>query len=237
MLLDRAATLATKINTYQKLRHTAEEGEQFATRATQFGNVSLQVARLRQTLSSLAEASILVDFKPSDGLSYAEKARVLREAIKVDPAKLNDPPFDIKHDFTERLTSIASMGQKAALTAWKAYVEKRTAFGADDVLSALAQVPQFKASVGKIKQIRIDIASFGSSLPADPKEAIVKLDAMVTQHETAWSLLDASDIPPSVVTFIRAAANSDALLSAFTPEVQMWLETRGLLGAFRIKLR
>jgi hypothetical protein len=185
----------------------------------------------------LAEAGIPIDFKPSDGLSYAEKARVLREAIKADLAKLSDPPFDIKHAFTERLNSIAGTGQKAATAAWKAYVEKRAAFGADDVLSALAQVPQFKASVVKIRQIRSDIAAFGAILPADPKEAIVKLDALVSQHEAAWTSLDASDIPPSVVAFIRAAANSDALLSAFTPDVKMWLDSRNLLGAFRIKLR
>jgi hypothetical protein len=237
MLLDRAATLATKINNYQNLKNTADEANQFATRATQFGNVSLLIARLRETLSALAEAGVPVIFKPSDGLDYAYKARVLREAIKADPAKLNDPPFDIKHAFTDRLNGIASAGHKAASAAWKDYVDKRAAFGADDVLSALAQVPQFRVSVGTIRRIRSDVSAFGANLPADPKEAIVKIDTLVSQHEAAWTTLAASDIPSSVVAFIRAAASSDALLSAYTPEVQTWLESRDLLGAFRIKLR
>ena len=237
MVLDRAAALATKINTYQKLKNTAQEADQFATRATQFSNASLLMTRLREILSALAEAGVPVDFFPNDGLSYSEKARVLRAAIEADPAKLNDPPFDIKYAFTERLHGIASAGQKAASAAWKSYVDKRTAFGADDVLSALAQVPQFRTSVARIRQIREDVAAFGAGLPADPKEAIAKLDVLVSQHEAAWSALAASDIPSSVVAFIRAAANSDALLSAYTPEVQTWLESRNLLGAFRIKLR
>lgn len=237
MLLDRAATLATKINTYQKLKNAAEEADKFATRATQFGSVSLLMTRLRETLSALTVAGVPVDFEPSDGLGYAGKARVLREAIKADPAKLNDPPFDIKHAFSDRLNGIASAGDKAAGAAWKAYVDKRAAFGADDVLSALAQVPQFRVSVAKIRQIRSDVAAFGACLPADPKESIAKLDALVSQHEAAWTSLAAADIPSSVVAFIRAAANSDALLSTFTPEVQAWLESRNLLGAFRIKLR
>jgi hypothetical protein len=237
MLLDRAATLATKINTYQKLKNTAEEADQFATRATQFGNVSALMTGLRETLSTLADAGVPVDFEPSDGVGYADKARILREAIKADPAKLNDPPFDIKHAFTDRLNGIASAGHKAASAAWKTYVDKRAAFGADDVLSALAQVPQFKASVARIRQIRSDVSAFGAGLPADPKDAIAKLDILVGLHEAAWNSLDASDIPSSVVAFVRAAANSDALLSAYTPEVQTWLDSRNLLGAFRIKLR
>lgn len=237
MLLDIADTVATKINTYQKLKSAAEEADQFATRATQFGNVALLITRLRETLESLADGGVTVDFVPSDGAGYADKARVLRETIKADPTKLNDPPFDIKYAFIDRLNGIASAGQKAAFAAWRAYVERRAAFGADDVLSALAQIPQFKGSVTRIQQIRSDVAAFGAGLPADPKDAIAKLDALVSQHEAAWKSLAASDIPSSVVAFIRAAANSEALLSAYTNEVQEWLVSRNLIGVFRIKLR
>lgn len=237
MLLDRAATLATKINTYQKLKNSAAEAEQFSTRAKQFETASQLMAGLRETLTALADAGVPVEFEPNDGLGYADKARTLREAIKEDPAKVKDPPFDIKHAFTDRLNHIASAGHKAASAAWKAYVDNRAAFGADDVLSALSQVPQFRVSVAKIRQIRGEMAAYGASLPADPESAIASLDSLVSQHEAAWNTLAASDIPSSVVAFIRAAANSEALLSAYTSEVQTWLESRNLLGAFRIKLR
>ena len=237
MLLDRAATLATKINTYQKLKNSAAEAEQFGTRAKQFESASQLMAGLRETLSALADAGVEVDFEPSDGLGYADKARTLRDAIKEDPAKVNDPPFDIKHAFMDRLIGIASAGHKAASAAWKAYVDKRASFGADDVLSALGQVPQFRVSVSNIRQIRGEVATLGSSLPTAPKAAIARLDSLLSQHEAAWNTLAASDIPLSVVAFIRAAANSEALLSAYTSEVQTWLESRNLLGAFRIKLR
>ena len=237
MLLDRAAALATKINTYQKLKMVADEADQFGTRAKQFETASMLMAGLREMLSTLADAGVPVDFEPSDGLGYAAKARELREAIKADPAKVNDPPFDIKHALTDRLNFLASAGHKATSAAWKDYVDNRAAFGADDVLSALGQVPQFRPSVIKIRQIRGEVEAFGSMLPVEPKDAIAKLDTLVSQHEAAWNTLAASDIPPSVVAFIRAAANNDALLSAYTSEVQAWLENRNLLTAFRIKLR
>lgn len=236
MLLDRAAAFATKINTYEKLKNSAAEAAQFDTRAKQLEAVSLLIARLRETLTALAEAGVRVDFQPSDGLGYADKARTLREAIKEDPTKVNDPPFDIKYAFIDRLNGIASAGQKAANNAWKTYVDERAAFGADDVLSALGQVPQFRVSVAKIRHIRAGVADFGASLPPNPKAAIASLDNMLIQHEAAWNTLAASDIPSSVVAFIRAAANSEALLSAYTSEVQTWLDSRNLVGAFRVKL-
>lgn len=236
MLLDRAAEFATKINTYEKLKNSAAEAAQFDTRAKQLEAVSLLIATLRGTLTALAEAGVRVEFQPNDVLGYAAKARMLREAIKEDPAKVNDPPFDIKHAFTDRLNNIASAGQKAASDAWKTYVDERAAFGADDVLSALGKVPQFRVSVANIRQLRAEVTAFGASLPPNPKAAIACLDSLLIQHEAAWKTLAASDIPSSVVAFIRAAANSEALLTAYTCEVQTWLKNRNLVGAFRVKL-
>jgi hypothetical protein len=237
MLLDRATTLATKINIYEKVKNSVAEAERFGTRAKQFETASELMSNLRETLTTFAEAGVKVDFEPNDGLGYADKARTLRELIKENPAKINDPPFDIKHAFTDRLNHMATAGYKAASTAWKAYVDERAVFGADEVLSALGQVPQFRVTVAKIRQIRSEVASLGESLPANPKAAIFSLDQLVKQHEVAWNTIAASDIPPSVVAFIRAAANSEAPLSTYTSEVQTWLEGRNLLGAFRIKLR
>lgn len=237
MLLERAAALSAKISGYNKLKTTADEAEQFLTRATQFAILSEKVARARATLEILALAGIDTGFSPIDGADYAAKARLLREAVQAKPAAINDPPFDLKYQFLDRVAAIAVTAEKACLAAWKSYVAKRADFGADDVLSALAQIPQFRFSVSRISQIRTKVAEFSATLPDEPKAAITRLDAMIAEHEAAWKALAADDIPSSVVAFIRAAASSEALLSAFTCEVRTWLESRNLLDAFRIKLR
>ncbi|AMS39346.1 hypothetical protein [Aminobacter aminovorans] len=114
---------------------------------------------------------------------------------------------------------------------------KRADFGPNEVLSALAEVPQFRPSANKIRQCRSDIGALGNSLPADPKATVARLDALVAEHDTAWATLSADNIPPSVVSFIRAAANEGAALTTCTDEVRAWLESRNLLNAFRIRLR
>jgi hypothetical protein len=237
MLLERATSLATKITEYQKLRGMADEAERFQTRANQLGAISERVSRTYEALARLTGAGVTVSFAPSDGAGYATKAKTLRAAIQDNPAAINSPPFDLKNEFTDRLAGIVAAADKAMTEAWKSYVAKRADFGSDDVLNALAEVSQFRPNVIKIRQCRGNIAVLGNSLPPDPKATIVRLDALVTEHDAAWSELSAEDIPPSVVAFIRAGANEGALLAAYTGEVRAWLENRSLLNAFRIRLR
>jgi hypothetical protein len=56
-------------------------------------------------------------------------------------------------------------------------------------------------------------------------------------HDAAWSELSAEDIPADVINFIRAAGSEGAALTAYSDEVQTWLASRNLMGAFRIKIR
>ena len=115
MLLDRAASLATKINTFQKLKNTKEESEQFATRATQFAHVSMLVSRLRATLKMLDEAGGASRLRakrrrwamPTRRGSCARRSRWT-------PPSSSDPPFDLKHGFTDRLNNIASAGRQGS---------------------------------------------------------------------------------------------------------------------------
>ena len=236
MLLKRAEQVTAKIATFQKLQSTADEAGMFATRAGQFSTVAQRIVDLRATLGALGTAGIPVEFAPADSAGLAEKARLLKRLVQEDPSKINGAPFDLKYAFTDRLIEVAKAGERAAQAAWSAYVSKRAAFGSNDVLSALAVVPQFRVSVGRIRQIRASVVDLGTALPANPSAAVAKIGTLVAEHDQAWAALDAADIPPSVVAFIRAAANQGATLASLTSEVRGWLENRNLLAAFRIKL-
>ena len=237
MLLERATSLAAKITQYHELRSAADEGEQFETRAKQFVAISERLSRTLSALGKLADAGVTISFVPNDGAGYAAKAKALRAAIRDNPAAINDPPFDLKYEFTDRLTMIAGAAEKAMTEAWKAYVAKRGDFGSNVVLSALAEVPQFRASVTKIRQCRSNIAALGNGLPSDPQATVGRLNVLVADHNAAWAELSAQDIPSSVISLIRAAANEGALLTTYTDEIRTWLESRNLLNAFRIRLR
>lgn len=237
MLLERATGLAAKIAKYQELANAADQAEQFQTRANQFGGVAESITRARQALDKLVEAGVPLEFVPTEGVGYAAKAKELRAAINSNPAAINDPPFDLKYEFIDRLNAIVAKANQAMMDAWKAYVAKRSDFGSDDVLSALAAVPQFRKSVARIRECRSDIAAIGNSLPSDPQVAVGRLDTLAAAHNAAWAELSAEDIPKSVLSFVRAAASEGAALATYTDEVRTWLESRNLLTPFRIRLR
>ena len=237
MLLERATELANKIGEYQKLKGAADNAEQFRTRAKQLGNLSQRISVTRATLEALAIAGVGVSFSPTEGTGYAAKAEKLRVDIQDNPAAINDPPFNLKYEFMDRISCIAAAADKAMTEAWKTYVAKRADLGAKEVLSALAAVPQFHLAVTKIQQCQKDITDLGNSLPIDPKAAVARMDALVSEHETTWATLSADDIPPKVIAFIRAAAEDGAPLTTYTEEVRAWLKSRNLLSAFRIRRR
>ena len=236
MLLERATELAKKILEYQELEETAFDADRFQTRAIQFRTLSKRIAGVRTALEALADAGIIVNYTPTDGIGYAAKAKTLRNALQDNPAVINDPPFDLKHEFRDRITAIAAAADMAMTEAWKAHVAKQADLGANDVLNALAEVPQFRPVVTQVLRYRKDIAALGSSLPTDPKTIVAQIDALVSEHETAWGTLSADNIPRTVISFIRSAANEGVPLIAYTEEVRTWLESRNLLNAFRIRL-
>mgnify|MGYP006951077417 CR=1 FL=1 len=237
MLLERAASLTAKISDYLKLKGMADEGEQFQTRAKQFCDISDRVARTSEALAELASAGVTVNFTPIDGEAYAAKAKMLRVAIKGDPAAINSPPFDLKNAFIDRLAGIVAAADKRMGEAWKEYVRKRCNFSSSDVLNALAEVPQFRQNVINIRQYRAVIDKLASEFPLDARAAVARLGELLALHDGAWSALSAEDIPNDVISFFRAAAGDGAELTTYSNEVRAWLESRNLVGAFRIRIR
>ena len=237
MLLERAAGFAARITQYHNLKGTADDAGQFQTRADQFGNVSERLTRTRDALRRLKDAGIGIAFVPADAAGLAAKAKTLRAAVQNDPAVLRDPPFDLKYEFTDRLVSISSAADRAMDEAWKRYVCERSDLESDDVLNALAALPQFRASAAKIRQCRANIAALTASLPPEPATAVARLSALVDEHRTVWAELTADGIPDAVIAFLRACAAEGAPLSGLTDELRSWLESRNLLSAFRIKVR
>lgn len=237
MLLERASGLSAKIAQYDQLKGTAEEAAQFKTRADQFGNVAAKLGAVRAALARFAEASIPVQFTPAEGTALAERARTLRSAVETDPHVLGDPPFNLKHQFTDRLLSLYDGAEQAMLRSWQAYIRSRSDSHSDEVLAALAALPQFRQGIGRIRQARMEIATMAASVPSDLKSATNRLDSLVEAQRTAWAELTADGIPGPVIAFLKACAAEGAPLTGLTDEVRSWLEARKLLGAFRILIR
>lgn len=237
MLLERASGLADKINEYQTLKTAGDEALQFQVRANQLTAVSEKLSRARAALKNMRDAGVTVDFVPADGVTLAERAKELRAAMTANPSAINDPPFNLKYEFLDRLATITSTAERTIATSWKSYVRKRAEFGASDVLDALYAIPQFRTGVTRIRQSRAAVEALGETVPTDPKSTIARLEVLVEGQAKAWSDLSAKDTSPSVVKFIRDSANDGASLAAYSEEIRKWLTDHNLIASFRIRLK
>lgn len=237
MLTERAIALTQRISHYKRLKSVARETEKYATRSKQFEALAEKLAALRVKLDAMTAAGINVEFQANDGVAYADKAKVLRLAITEEPATIEDPPFDLKYAFIDRLNGLVAAGEKAIGDAWRTQVNERADFVSGEVLDALGRVPAFRDAVSQVKQRRAAIETVASVAPDNPSAALADLDALIVEYKAAWAKLAADDLPQGVVAFIRRAASDGAGLELFTPAVRTWLQSRDLLTAFSIRLR
>jgi hypothetical protein len=236
MLLERAAGLAEKIDVYQKLRGAANQAELFSTRAKQVGEAAALVAQARAALDRFSKAGIAIKYCPASVAELTDKATELRAIAAENPAGLANPPFNIKHEFTDRLKSLATAAKGSIEEGWRRYVTENGPSGSDEVLEALGRLPQMRAGVMRIRQCRQNVAFLAATVPVEPERAIEQLRELTEEHGSAWTMLTADNVPPSVLQFLRACAADGAPITAFTDEVRDWLESRELLGSFRIRI-
>lgn len=236
MLLERAAGLAEKIERYQKLKAAAKEADLVSTRAAQIGEAASVLSQARIMFERFSKAGIDIQYAPASARELAEKATRLRSIASENPAGLADPPFNVAHEFTNRLRGLAVAANQSIAEGWARFVAENTPSGSDNVLEALGRLPQMRSGVTRIRQCRQKIAALASTVPADPESAKEQLRGLSAEHGSAWVELTADSVPPSVLQFLRACAADGAAVTDLTDEVRTWLESRGLMGSFRIRI-
>jgi hypothetical protein len=236
MLLERAAGLAGRIERYQKLKGAAKEAELVGTRAGQIEEAAALLSQARVSLDKFSKAGIKFQYAPVSVQELTERATKLRAIAADNPAGLAEPPFNVAHEFTNRLKGLAVAANQSIEEGWKRFVAENTPGGSDDILEALGKLPQMRTGVTRIRQCRQKVSALAAAVPADPASAIEQLRVLSAEHGSAWAELTADSVPPSVLQFLRACAADGAPVTALTDEVRVWLESRGLIGSFRIRI-
>ncbi len=236
MLLERTAGLAERIERYQKLKIGANEAQLVNTRATQVEEAAVLLAQARAALGRFSKAGISIQFFPANVEELTEKATQLRAIAVENPAGLANPPFNVAHEFTNRLRGLAIAANTAIEEGWRRYVSENVPSGSEEVLEALGKLPQMRAGVARIRLCRQKLVSLAATVPVDPESAIEQLRVLTTEHASAWADMTANSVPTSVLQFLRACAADGAPVASLTKEVKDWLEARELLGSFRIRI-
>jgi|GEM_PF-1823745 len=236
MLLERSASLAEKINNYNKIRAVAKEAKQYETRASQIEVAARAVADLHTKILALRRAGVPVAFVPTDGAGLEQRAKALREALAADPRILENPPFDLKYQFLDRLNALAQSADKMMLTAWQNFVDERATPHSEDILTALHAVPQFRPSVERLRAIGAELNVMRNAIPTDAVGAIERLSRLSSKLSSAWAEITTEDIPQDVIRFLKGCTGGGAPLSSLTESIHSWFKDKNLLGVFRVRI-
>lgn len=236
MLLDQAKTLTARISDYSRLKSNAGAARDFETRATLFGAAADAVQTAKSSLERMRQAGLAPDFTPQDSASLAAKAATLRDLLKQDPAKLNDPPFNLKYDFVDRIDGLCGAANKALLAAWQAHVAQHSDMVSFEIVTALSAIPQYKPVLTRISALKADVERLADAVPEDIPAGLARLSSIMNAYQAAWSEMIGDGIPKAVISFLRAAAAQNATIDQLTDEVKSWLKARSLLPLFRIKI-
>jgi hypothetical protein len=237
VLLERTSELVAKIGQFEKLKRSAGEAKSLQTRAEQLAPVAERLVRSVEVLEKVRKTGVAVSFAPKDGDVLGKRAVDLLTAFRADPNSLVEPPIDIKYQFVDRLLNVAVAAESASLVAWQIHVAENSEHAPEEILTALAAIPDYRSTVAQIRSLQNRLSRLSATIPPDPVTAIEEVKQIAAEHRETWEKMTAGGIPEKVITFLRACGLDGAPLPSFTKDIETWLKERGLAHLFRIKLQ
>ncbi|UWU92948.1 hypothetical protein [Bradyrhizobium sp. CB1015] len=237
MLLERTTKLVADVGQFAKMKRSAGEAKALQTRAEQLSPVAEKLAESAETLAKIRKAGIIVSFMPKERDELGKRTADLLTALRADPNNLVNPAIDLKYQFIDRLLSVATAAQSVSLAAWRRHVAENSEHAPEEILSALAAIPDYQSTVARIRSLQKRVSHLAETVPADPANVTEEIKRIAAEHREIWEMLTEGGIPDDVTAFLRACGLDGATLGSFTPSVAAWLGERGLIHLFRIKLR
>lgn len=237
MLLERCSKLVDEIAQFEKLKRSAGEAQSLQTRAEQLAPVAEKLVASAEAVMKIRKAGIAVPFVPKEGDTLGKRATDLLKELREDPNNLVNPSIDIRFGFVDRLLHVAQAAEKASLDAWKRHVDTISESAPEEILTALAAIPDYRSTVEQIHALQKRVLQLAEAIPRDPAAAIDEIKRSAAEHREIWEKMTAGGIPEDVITFLRACGFEGAPLGSFTPGIEAWLGERGLIHLFRVKLR
>jgi hypothetical protein len=237
MLLDQAKKISSRIAQFRESKERAVYAQTFETRAGQLGRSAGNLKKAVAAMTALKENGIQVAFRFSANDQLRSKTVELKNGFSNNPAFVDDPGFNIQFEYLNPLSGLADSIKGTSLKAWQAHVDARRENVSSEILNALLAVPEYRAIVNSVRRCQQDIDRLAASIPDDVNLAEVELNKLANDQRKAWQQLTGGTLPTGVVVFLRASMGEGAELHLLTPEVIEWLQSRSLVGAFRIKPR
>jgi hypothetical protein len=116
---------------------------------------------------------------------------------------------------------------------WQTYKEEKLPPVNKELLDLLEKISTFRPTVQRVKGIvaRLEAIKFPGS-----EHQFNQVEELISELSNAWNSLQSSEVPESVLKFLRATSTGGSSLESLSSEVEEWLKSRGIIHLFQIRL-
>lgn len=232
-LLQRANQLAESLEQLEAKKQLAQEVQTFSSR----------VDALEQAVQNFNDLVRLVKIFRNYTIPYSvnvnlvdlhQSLQTIYSCYQSDPSTIK-PNAESSKKFWKPLKDYPPQIRQSLELAWQNYTRKILPNLDKELLDIFEKLPSTQAQVKTIRQLQQQAYSLSISLPSSEQD-IDKIKQLVASIQIAWQGLETTEIPTSVLGFLKAACSGGAALHLFTEDVRHWLVDHQLNHAFSISL-
>ena len=233
MLADDIDTLTARIEKLQKDEAIADKARGFETRASQIDQLAgaLHPATDRVELLRNHGVKISVPSPPSGLISFADD---MKRLLEEDPASVVSDTGGFGQRFKGPAEKLVDRLGGTARSAWERHVDKNTPDVSDDLLSVLAKVKGFAASVSTAQKRLAQYRAHRMKTPQSLDD-VCSFNGALDELQEGLRSLGSDKLRPEIVNFIRRAGLQGVPLDELSDETRDWLVEHELLGHFVVK--
>jgi hypothetical protein len=234
MILDRCQNLKLRIDEKKHLEQSVNQIRRFRKVRDVLVQHRARLASLVSVWRALREAGIPFGDLPTavrravEAVSAAQRAYLQSADSVIDERAFALVPFG------QAMTAATDAFEEALTVAWQRHVALKVPPANREVQDALATAFPREIRIIRVGGERIE--QLRQILPKS-RESIQELEEEVRALQQTWGQLGGGEVPPAVLTFLKAAATtSGAGLDLLTEEVRGWLTAHGIVRSFAIKV-
>ena len=232
-LLKSANQLADSLEQLEKLRGLSNDVKIFSSQAKNLE----QAVHAFSILAKLVKAFNNHNVPCSIGVNLVvliQALEIIETNYKNDPITINSNAESSKK-FWKLLKDYPAQIRQSVESAWENYTRTILPNLDKELLDIFEKLPSTQAQVKTIRQLQEQAYGLAISLPSS-EEDVNKIKQLVASIQIAWQGLETTEIPASVLGFLKAACSGGAALHLFTEDVRQWLIEHRLNHAFSISL-
>lgn len=224
-LSERADELRALLRRRSNLTKASTKGEHLHQLAALLESAADSVEPCAQAFGTLRANDVEVE-GPREPAKVTEARTLVRDLLDASEdvdLVTNRSNQDLATQVAKRVGTYAEHQAKRNESAWSAYLAPpRVPERNDELLEVIATVEDLGEQTRAIKGLFRQLDTLRTQPPTD-QASWDRAAALVQQLREGIEGLDSSDMPPPVLSFIKAAAAGGAPLSTYTQEVADWL--------------